>query len=357
MDRSGPARNRSLRRWGRRRRGRFGPEHRNNPGGNLGHRRNCRPIPGTAQPAASVRRLPRAHQRNQPKRGSCALEDRIDLVCRLNGIATDISGSGTTSETPTLDRLEAKLNLLLGRHERSRARGTAGAASGSASTNESTEPSTSPAAGGSGTVRAGSTRTAVADRAASETVSTGSATTIRDRPISTGSDRESWRRRAGTEGSSARIRELEVQLRLAAVTLKNTQKLAERRVVSQSELEIAQGQYDLPLAKLRGLHEDFALELEGCKLAVKKKQAELDEAIAEKEFAMALVARNERLNQKKTGMVAAEDVAQARSKLQSGDAHVRVKRVDLEEAELQCRKVERWRESVGKIIETATKQQ
>ena len=274
----------------------------------------------------------------------------------MNGIATDISGSGTTSETPTLDRLEAKLNLLLGRHERSRARGTASAASGSASTNESTEPSTSPAAGGSGTVRAGSTRTAVADRAASETVSTGSATTIRDRPISTGSDRENAPR-AGTEGSSARIRELEVQLRLAAVTLKNTQKLAERRVVSQSELEIAQGQYDLPLAKLRGLHEDFALELEGCKLAVKKKQAELDEAIAEKEFAMALVARNERLNQKKTGMVAAEDVAQARSKLQSGDAHVRVKRVDLEEAELQCRKVERWRESVGKIIETATKQQ
>jgi hypothetical protein len=246
--------------------------------------------------------------------------------------------------TSTIDRLEAKLQLLLSRHERPRSRGEGGSSASNA-TSTSAGTSSGVVASGTGTTKTSGIGTVTTSTTA-ERGTTGSFATTTKGELQGSAD---------IAGSSTRIRELEAQLKLAALELRNTRVLANQNTVSQGELALYQGKFDLPLAKLRGLDEDFASELEGCKLVVKRKQAEVDEAMAKKEHAMALVARNTRLNGRQPGMVAAEDVAQADAQLHSADAHVRVKAVELEEAELQCRKLERWRERVQKIIETSGK--
>ena len=133
--------------------------------------------------------------------------------------------------------------------------------------------------------------------------------------------------------------------------------LHRQRAVSDQGLQDARAEVDLPLAQLRGMDDDFADQLEACRLDVRRKTAEVDEAVAQTEIAKSLVARNSRLNQRQPGMVAAEDVTQAEAALHAARAHVRVKQIDLEEAELQCRKLERWRTRIKQILDTYTKVQ
>jgi hypothetical protein len=286
------------------------------------------------------------------------IEDQIDQMVRLTRAAVP----GFPPNTPALERMESKLQSLLSLHARP-GPFRAGFASSSTTTG-SQSPSSATSASRGARSASGSAKTSTSTGTSSGAATSGTGTTAtsttaaRDATASFTTTRYGEPRASSDgSGSSTRIRELEAQIEMAAVPLRNTRKLVRQNVVSQGELDLLLSQFNLPLARLRGLDEDFASELEACKLVVKKKQAELDEAMAQKEVAMALVARNHRLNERTPGMVAAEDVAQAEAQLRSGAAHVRVKAVEVEEAELQCRKLERWRERTQQIIESSTKLQ
>ncbi len=53
-------------------------------------------------------------------------------------------------------------------------------------------------------------------------------------------------------------------------------------------------------------------------------------------------------------MVSEEDVARAESDLSSSQRTHRVKEVELEEAELQCRKLERFRTRIKEVLDSHT---
>ena len=122
------------------------------------------------------------------------------------------------------------------------------------------------------------------------------------------------------------IRELEVQLDLAIASDAQTQKLFERSVISTAEREIARGKVLLVKAMLEGLDDELADDLARLNLEVKKKKAELDQAIAQMEVAKSVVARNQRLNERKAGMVATTSLwPRARGRLRACEAHAEVK--------------------------------
>ncbi len=259
------------------------------------------------------------------------LEEQIDRVYEMAGVLREGETSGMPANASTLDRLEAKLAALLSRHGIP-VEGSGGSAGAGISTAAGTTAETigNVASTGSATSTT-STRSAGAS----------SVTKVRD-----------VEPRRAVDGSNARIRELEAGLHAAMRQSARDEDLHRRNMISEQEAQEARAKVDSMFASLRGLDDDFADELELAKLVVKRKKAELDEATALKEVAMSVTARNGRLIQRQPGVVAAEDVAKAEAEVRSAAAHERAKAVDLEEAELQCRKLTRWRARIDIVLES-----
>ena len=129
------------------------------------------------------------------------------------------------------------------------------------------------------------------------------------------------------------------------------EQLHKRAAVSQQSLDDERHKVDLVIATLEGLNDDYAEELDQLKLEIRRKKAELDEAIAQKKAALSFVARNARLNGRQP-TIAAEDVAKAEADLSSAEAHIQIKQVELEESELRHRQLAPRRERVGQILES-----
>jgi len=130
------------------------------------------------------------------------------------------------------------------------------------------------------------------------------------------------------------------------------EKLHRKSMISDAEVQTYRGKVDLTLATLRGMNDDLAEEFDRVKLEIRKKKAEVDQANGQRESALTLVSRNQRLNERQPGMVAAEDVAKAEAELRSAEAHVQVKQVELEEAQLQYKQCERKRSRITEILES-----
>ena len=243
-----------------------------------------------------------------------ALEQQIDRILRLSGSESP----AFAHDTSTLDRLETKLQSLLSRHD---------------------EPSTSRSSSPAGKTQTTSTGT-LAESTGRVATSKSSRTTRSDVGPASGGD-----------GPGTKIRELEAQLNQAMVARRQAEKLHKRAVISQEEVLLVGAKVDLTIATLEGLNDDYTEEIDQLRLEIRRKKAELDRAIAQKNAGLALVARNTRLNERKPGMVAAEDVAKAEAELGSAEAHIRVKEVELEESQLHLRQLQRRRERIGKILE------
>jgi RNA polymerase sigma factor (sigma-70 family) len=149
------------------------------------------------------------------------------------------------------------------------------------------------------------------------------------------------------------VRELEVELHQAMADEARTQQLFERAMVSTSEREQSRGRVLLVKARLDGLDDELVDELDRLKLEIKKKKAELDQAVAQMEVASTTVARNRRLNERKAGMIDAESVANAEGQLRSAAAHVDVKKVELEEVDLRVQQLERRRHQIQQVVKLA----
>jgi RNA polymerase sigma factor (sigma-70 family) len=264
-----------------------------------------------------------------------ALEEQIDRIYRVTGILGETGSPGIGPNTPTLDRLETKLQFLLSRHERPRPRGA---------TTEAMRQTISPDAG---TIPVEATA--------------GSATSTTTPKV--GVDRTTWARStreiappASTDGSSARIRELEIQLRLATTASMRANQLRQQHAISDQELEEARGKVALTIATLQGMADDFTDDLEQATLVVKQKKAELDEAIAQQDGAKLSRTDTKRLHDTKVGgqsVVSDNEFQKVDAEFRSAEAHVRVKAVELEGAGLLARKVERWRSRIQRILESA----
>lgn len=103
------------------------------------------------------------------------------------------------------------------------------------------------------------------------------------------------------------IRELEAQLRLDLISFAQYKVFRDRRGISQVEFELERGKGLVVLASLRGIAEDLEEEIAINKDRTMSCQYRIDVAKASMEAALAVVARNTRLNQRKPGMIAQED--------------------------------------------------
>jgi len=134
---------------------------------------------------------------------------------------------------------------------------------------------------------------------------------------------------------------------------RQAEQLQKRAGISQNELRLVGGKVDLTIATLEGLNDDYAEELDQLKLEIRRKQAEFEQAIAQKATSAVDVSRNLRLNVRTPGVVSDDGTAKAEAELRSAHAHVQVKQIELEESELRHTQLERKRARIGQILESA----
>ena len=111
--------------------------------------------------------------------------------------------------------------------------------------------------------------------------------------------------------SNRSIRELEVELRLALNDDTRTEILVRDGTIGEKERQQARGKVVLVTARLEGIADDLADEIDRLKLELTKKDAEIERAQAHSLMGAVQVARNKRLNERKAGMVSEDDVATA----------------------------------------------
>jgi hypothetical protein len=274
------------------------------------------------------------------------LEDQLNQIYRLSG-AFDSTHPTFDPDAPTIDRLEAKLQFLLSRHNTAKSEGLA--TSGGSGIATSAHKATTDSEHAAGVAATSITAATKPSRGASTSVSS-APTTGATTASFTSAIQTDVQQRSG-EGSGTKIRELAVELKQSRLASEMAKKLHESASISYKEYLQILGKVDLTLAALQGMDDDFADEVERLKLVIRRKNAELDQARAQQDAAMSVVARNNRLINRQPGMVASEDIAKAEAELRVAEAHTRVKAVEQEEPELQVRKIERWSTQVRQILD------
>jgi RNA polymerase sigma factor (sigma-70 family) len=154
------------------------------------------------------------------------------------------------------------------------------------------------------------------------------------------------------EPSNRSIRELEVELKLVLNDDKRAEELSRRQSISNEERQLYRGKVVLIAAKMEGIAEDLSDEIDRLRLEARRKAAELERASAQTEVGATIVARNKRLNERKPGMVASEDVATAEAEHNIGLAQISIVRVECEEVALRIQQLQK---RVGRIKEVLKK--
>jgi RNA polymerase sigma factor (sigma-70 family) len=139
------------------------------------------------------------------------------------------------------------------------------------------------------------------------------------------------------------IEELDAQLKLAIKEHRQAQKLAERQSISSQELDLYLFKAQAVAGKVVALDHDFRDEMERLILERRRKSAQAEKASALADVAGAVVARNTRLNERKPGMVASEDVTKADSELRAAQADIKINQVEIDEVDLRIRQLDRRR--------------
>ena len=149
------------------------------------------------------------------------------------------------------------------------------------------------------------------------------------------------------------IQELEAELKLALADDAQTAKLSRLAAISTSERERARGKVLVVKARLEGLDDELSDEIDRAKLEIATKGKEREKANALTEVASSVVARNTRLNTRKTGMVSEEDVAKAEWEMKAAAAQFAMVEAEIAEIELRVRQLERRRTRIKQIIKPA----
>ncbi|MGP0064134.1 MAG: sigma-70 family RNA polymerase sigma factor [Isosphaeraceae bacterium] len=166
-------------------------------------------------------------------------------------------------------------------------------------------------------------------------------------PSSNRPDIESQRR---FPSSAKSIQELAAQLKQVVLERDNTKRLVDHNAVSSRELELYHNKVLVAVGQIEGLDEDLADEIARLKLEMRRKNAEREKAEAQKEVAQTVTARNTRLNERKPGMVAAEDVAKAEGETKVAQAQVGIVEAEIAEVGLRIQQLERRRERIKQAM-------
>jgi RNA polymerase sigma factor (sigma-70 family) len=282
-----------------------------------------------------------------------ALEDKIDELYHKSGMDKRTQLPALDADASTLDRLEAKVGLFWNLHGGGATKEGGETSKRRRDPNIPGEQETAKVA--PGTYEASQTNTALPPG------DPGQVTRARrglgggmapDVPAAAKSQHDIDPRRT-SESSGREIRELEEQLRAALPDYENAQNLHSKAIISARELHIYRNKVHAAMAVLQGMGDDLADEIESAELEIRKKQAVLDQAQAEREAPLAIAAQNARLNQQKPGMVSGEEVAKAEGELRSAGALIRVRQVELEETQLRLRHLNQRLARVQKVLRWA----
>jgi RNA polymerase sigma factor (sigma-70 family) len=149
------------------------------------------------------------------------------------------------------------------------------------------------------------------------------------------------------------IRAIEAQLKVRLMTLERLHGLLKQSSISQNIFDEEQGKALHLVGILEGLRDDFNDESDRLALEKNKKQAELDQAKAHREGFAARVARNQRLNARKAGIIGEDDIAQADAEFKEAEAQVQVKTIDVQLVELRQRQLRRRLDLVDRALKLA----
>jgi RNA polymerase sigma factor (sigma-70 family) len=148
-------------------------------------------------------------------------------------------------------------------------------------------------------------------------------------------------------------RELEVQLQFALAAFDRTESLFQTGAVPINVREESRGRVRVIAAQLEGLDEDLADEIARLKLELRRKNAERVKAEAQQEMAQSVIARNNRLNERKPGMVAADDVAKAEGEMKVAAAQIGIVDVEIAEVGFRIQQLQRRQDRIKKVIALA----
>jgi SMC interacting uncharacterized protein involved in chromosome segregation len=146
------------------------------------------------------------------------------------------------------------------------------------------------------------------------------------------------------------LKEIEVQIQIARDQFRRLKKLLDVGAVDHEKYRAPLDQIRLLIARLEGMDDDFADELERLKVEIVKKEAELKLAEAQRGVTAANMALYARLNNRKPGMVAAEEVAKDESEHASTSAKVQVKQAEIQEVRLKLSQLMRRREMIKRTV-------
>jgi multidrug resistance efflux pump len=146
------------------------------------------------------------------------------------------------------------------------------------------------------------------------------------------------------------VRELETKLKLEMEAFDRIESLFRRGVISRDEREQMRGKVLLVAAVLEGLDDDLSDELDRLRVELKKRTAELHQAEAQMDVATSVIARNRRLNERKPGTIASEDVAKAEADFRIAEAQIEARKADIEGVSLEASRAQRRRDRIAQAI-------
>jgi hypothetical protein len=153
------------------------------------------------------------------------------------------------------------------------------------------------------------------------------------------------------EPSNRSIRELEVELKLALNDDDRAEKLSRSNSISHEERNRYRGRVLLIQAKLDGLAEDLADEIDRLKLELKRKDAELECAGAQREIRAVKAANTKRLYEK-SKVVSKDEVAIYEAEYNVSSAQIVIVRAEKDEVDLRIQQLQK---RVGRIKDVLKK--
>ena len=169
-------------------------------------------------------------------------------------------------------------------------------------------------------------------------------------PLTRSPDRPDVESQRKFSSSAKSIQELEAQLKQVLLEWGYSKRLAEKQSVSANEVALYHTKVLVVVGQIEGLDEDLADEIARLKLEMRRKNAEREKAEAQKEVAETVTARNSRLNVRKPGMVASEDVAKAEGETKIAQAQVGIVEAEIAEVVLRIQQLERRRERIKQTM-------
>jgi RNA polymerase sigma factor (sigma-70 family) len=149
-------------------------------------------------------------------------------------------------------------------------------------------------------------------------------------------------------------REIDAQLGVAIRRSQRASRLLEKKAISREEYETLLDDIRLLVGRLKGLIDDLSDEIERSSVELLRKQEEIRVAEAREAATAAVVKRNARLNERKPGMVAPEEVAKAEAETHMNAAQITVKGREVSEVELRIKQLQKRRAMLAQTLEETT---